>query len=304
VKNPEQQASDHGHNQLAGRDIRYTNHNGYTADDVKKLLALRLFGKILVISGAVVGLFCAVGCLTVLVNSIASVNAMPATFGSTAFLLHFCGPILPSGAPAGAVYLLGLIAGFWLRKLGSPVAKAVSREGKIYNHAVVAIALIISSVVGFEKLGAGMSAEALVPRFTAPSTIEPFRTPSATGADNPVVEQPASSHRNSGAPGGQPRVPMKSVQQACHPAAIKLTPTSGPVGATVTVMGRCYRPSETVVVRFHTTVIAQPVADANGGFVATGTVPRSYADFSGNQFDISGTGKESIQSDHEPFDLS
>lgn len=54
----------------------------------------------------------------------------------------------------------------------------------------------------------------------------------------------------------------------------------------------------------HTDIIAEPKADGTGGFIATGRVPSSYQPFAGTQFDMSATGKVSIRSDSQPFELT
>jgi hypothetical protein len=88
-------------------------------------------------------------------------------------------------------------------------------------------------------------------------------------------------------------------------ATIAISPSSGPVGTTITITGKGFGPNERVDIRFHVDVIAQPVASVDGSFTAKGQVPTHYGMFAGSfQFSVIATGKNSVKSDMQPFDLT
>jgi hypothetical protein len=87
-------------------------------------------------------------------------------------------------------------------------------------------------------------------------------------------------------------------------AQIVMTPSFGPVRTRVTIQGSCFQPGEPVVVRFHTTIIAEETASVSGSFVANGAVPRSSLAVGDGSFDVTAQGQRSFREAYAVFTVS
>jgi Trypsin-like peptidase domain len=142
-----------------------------------------------------------------------------------------------------------------------------------------------------------------------PPTTSPTTTAARPTSERPVppppqtTRAPRPSTTNPPPPPPPPPPVVTSRPPDCS-TSITIQPSSGPVGTEITVSGNCFQPGERVDVRFHTDVISQVPASSTGSFVTSGTVPASYQPFAGSQFSVTATGKDSIRSDSQPFNLT
>jgi len=203
------------------------------------------------------------------------------------------------------VYILGGIVGLVLSKIGSGIMSAAARRASISGHMVAATITVVVAIAGLVS-----SARERRHRRWYRASAELFHT----GTDPVPAVAPLTSNG-----GGTPQVvkpqqlpPVVPTAERCDSSAEQhvcasryhIVTDSGPVGTTLSVTGRCFEPGEVVVIRFHTDTIAEPTADERAASSANGTVPNSYRPFAGTRFDVSATGKVSIRSDSQPFELT
>src|SRR5439155_21625266 len=87
-------------------------------------------------------------------------------------------------------------------------------------------------------------------------------------------------------------------------AAITLSPTSGPGGATVQVRGSGFQSGETVQELFQGGLVAQTTADGSGAFSTTFTVPPNLGSFHGQQLTVTAAGRSSVRSADAIFTIT
>jgi len=80
------------------------------------------------------------------------------------------------------------------------------------------------------------------------------------------------------------------------PANLYANKTSGPAGSAVLLSGDGFKPGEEIVFSMQATEVGRTNADATGAFKSVSvTVPKSFGDFPGRQFQFSANGRESIK---------
>jgi len=88
------------------------------------------------------------------------------------------------------------------------------------------------------------------------------------------------------------------------PASISLSDGSGPSGTELTVSGENFQPGEEVKISFATTEMGRAVADNDGRFELSVTIPGNQDAFGSHQVDIAANGQQSIKHADAPFQLT
>jgi hypothetical protein len=88
------------------------------------------------------------------------------------------------------------------------------------------------------------------------------------------------------------------------PATISLSTGQGPSGTQVTVTGDNFSGGEEVTIRFDVPIVGTALADANGHFTTTITIPGDYDAFGDSQHSIIAVGKTSVKNVSRPFQLT
>lgn len=97
-----------------------------------------------------------------------------------------------------------------------------------------------------------------------------------------------------------PRIVDTSACGVFSPSEITLSTDRAQRGAPVTVHGSCFSSGERVVIRVHVTEVGSAIADSDGAFTQTITVPES-APPAGFPTSIAATGNSSVKTATAPF---
>ena len=172
----------------------------------------------------------------------------------------------------GVVCIAGAIVGGGLQAFGAtlPVLRSTGRQQLLALFG----ALIIAASAGGLAVGAG--------------------------GDSGISNNPGG-----GSNGPSPSIPTTSLptRTASCPAEVTLSSASAPRGGDITINGSCFESGERVDLRVHVEVVGSAIADTDGRFQQTVTIPQS-APPPGFPTSIAATGRSSIKTASAPFTTS